>query len=131
MLLEEFAERRVANAQFLRNLLNGERIFQRFSDTQTGFINHVNMLGILAQYDISFQRIHFAYQMVYDTRHSLLCKSSLFLCGFVSLFVESDNLVTVTYMVDWLFRRKKTCLHAVVDVLALEANPIAFPSLGA
>ncbi|CUQ64652.1 Uncharacterised protein [Segatella copri] len=60
-----------------------------------------------------------------------MCKSNLFLCGFVSLFVESDNLVTVTYMVDWLFRRKKPCFHAVVDVLALEADPIAFPTLGA
>lgn len=48
---------------------------------------------------------------------------------FVSLFVESDNLVTVPYMVDWLFWRKKTCLHAVVDVLALEADPIAFHPL--
>jgi len=89
------------------------------------------MLGVLAQDDVSLQGIHLSDEMVYDTRHCLLSVCSLLLRRLVSLFIQADDFVAVAHVIDRLFRGQESRLHTVVDILSLESDPIAFPSLGA
>lgn len=131
MLLEEFAEGGVADAQLLCYLLDGERVFQRLSDAQACPVYQVYVLGVFAEDDVALQGVHLADEVVYDARHGLLGVGGLLLGGVVGLFVEADDFVAEAHVIDGAFGREESGLYAVIDVLSLEPYPVALPSLGA
>ena len=104
MLLEQFAEVRIANPQLLGHLLNGQRALQRLTYTQTSTVHHIHMrLVSTLQLDITLQGIHHSNQVIHQSSQQLLSVGSLFLGSLIS--------------------------HTAVHVLPFETNPITLPSL--
>ena len=78
--------------------------------------------------DVPLQGIHQADEVVHDARQRLLRVGRLLVGRLVGLFIQAYDVAAVAHVVDGLLGREEARPHAVVDVLALESYPVAFPS---
>ena len=86
--LKQFAEIRIADTQFFCNLLNRDTRLDGLSYAETRLSNHGNLLQILTEFDVTFQRVHLSNKVVHKTCHELLRVGSFFNGGFIRLSVE-------------------------------------------
>ena len=129
MFLEQFSEGRIADAQFLRDFLDGEVSLQGLPDFKACPIDDIDVLGIFVQNHVALQGVHQTDEVVDDARQGLLRISRLFLCDAHGLLVQGDDFIAEPDVVDWFLGRQKSSVDPVVDVLALESYPVTLPSL--
>ena len=78
MLLEQFAEVAVTDPHLLCDMLDGEVALERLAYAQAGTVDHVYLLLVLAEFDVSFQGVHHADEVVDESCHDLLRVGCLF-----------------------------------------------------
>ena len=104
VLLEEFPEVGVADAQVLSQVLDGQFAFQFLADAQAGFADHLHMRLVLVELDAALLCIHHADEVIDDAGQDLLGIGRLFECGAQRGLIKFDDAGGIAQMVDGLLR---------------------------